>query len=152
MQDIYFFYGTLQDKEVLREVAGEQVLTKFRGRAELAGHQKVFLKDGSVAPGLFFDGQTAAQGVVYERLSEEERLRLSYFEGEEMVARVDKVKLEEGSELEAVVFHALGNELLTDRVWSFEYWLTHDKKEFLRKTKAWMEFYGTNQNPNWDEL
>ena len=129
----YFFYGTLMDPEVAREILGRP-LTGFNPRkGTLAGYRKLYVT-GATYPGLqaSSDADANAAGIVVERITALEVSRLSRYEGREYRTETLPIHLEDGETVETKLFLTGNGIRLTNKPWDFGRWQRTDKKRFLR--------------------
>lgn len=127
----YFFYGTLMDPEVAREILGRP-LTGFNPRAGvLEGYRKLYVA-GATYPGLHEIPEGRATGIVVDRITALEVSRLSRYEGKEYRTEVRPIQLEDGQTIDAKLFVPGTGIRLTDKPWDYGRWQRTDKKRFLR--------------------
>ncbi|MEX2311639.1 MAG: gamma-glutamylcyclotransferase family protein [Rhodospirillales bacterium] len=127
----YFFYGTLMDPEVVREVLGRPLSGCSPQSAMLAGFKRVSVADVTY-PALTPDPDSHVDGLMVSKISELEASRISRYEGNDYTVQVFDVMLGDGAVEKARVFLPKKSLNLTDIPWDFERWQKQDKKRFLK--------------------
>jgi hypothetical protein len=127
----YFFYGTLMDPEVVREVIGRPLSGCSPKKASLAGFKRVNVADATY-PALTPDPESHVAGVLVSKITALEASRISRYEGSDYTMQVFDVTLGDGSTEEARVFLPTQTLMLMDTLWDFDLWQKQDKKRFLK--------------------
>jgi gamma-glutamylcyclotransferase (GGCT)/AIG2-like uncharacterized protein YtfP len=130
----YFFYGTLCDPEIAREILGRPLSGCSPRSCKLSGYKRVYVA-GATYPGLAVENAGVVDGILVARISPIEQSRLSRFEGPEYDLQDLDVVLADGRVETARVFIPKPTLKLTDRPWRMEEWRRLDKRRFLNGIK-----------------
>ena len=76
----YFFYGTLQDPEIAREILGRPLSGCSPQPCVLEGYKRVYVADATY-PAIAEDAESKVEGLLVARISPLEASRLSRYEG-----------------------------------------------------------------------
>lgn len=131
----YFFYGTLRDPEIAREVLGRPLSGCSPRSCKLSGYKRVYAA-GATYPGIVLDAEGVVDGLMVTRISPIEASRLSRFEGPEYATLSLDVVLDDDGSLETVsVFVPKPSLRLTERLWVLDEWRRLEKRRFLNGLK-----------------
>ncbi len=144
---LYFFYGTLQDPAVLNIVLSGLSTPVVVKCASLAGHE-LKRAQGEDFPILVKSSEVgvSAPGTLFRGICSEGRERLIYFEGEEYNLKEVKV----GDSLAWCFFPSeLGYGV--DGAWDFDQWKgsTHSYELYLKQVRDYMNHYGCDEEYIW---
>lgn len=127
----YFFYGTLMDPEVTREVLGRPLSGCSPRGAVLSGYRRVCVA-GATYPALVADLDHHVEGLIVSRITELEASRLKRYEGKDYEMLTHDVQVG-GNVVEGVrVFVPKETLPLTEELWDFKRWQVQEKKRFLK--------------------
>ncbi|MCK5778717.1 MAG: gamma-glutamylcyclotransferase [Rhodospirillales bacterium] len=126
----YFFYGTLCDPEIAREILGRPLSGCSPKPCALAGYKRVYVA-GATYPGLIADPEGEVKGLQVYRISPLEASRLSRYEGREYTLEEKEVTLADGTKEMTNVFMPLPSLRLSDKEWQLDVWRRQEKRRFL---------------------
>ncbi len=126
----YFFYGTLQDPEIAREILGRPLSGCSPTPCVLPGYKRVYVA-GATYPGLVTDPDDEVGGILVQRISPLEASRLSRYEGKDYELAELSVCLGDGSFVEARVFLPLPTLRMSDTEWELDVWRRKEKRRFM---------------------
>ncbi|MBO6520898.1 MAG: gamma-glutamylcyclotransferase [Rhodospirillales bacterium] len=126
----YFFYGTLQDPEIAREILGRPLSGCSPTAGVLPGYKRVYAA-GATYPGLVTDPDGEVDGILVRRISPLEVSRLSRYEGKDYKTADLEVRLGDGSFAEARVFLPLPTLRMSETPWELDVWRRKEKRRFM---------------------
>jgi len=126
----YFFYGTLRDPEVAREVLGRPLSGCSPRPCVLDGYKRVYVANGTY-PALVADADSRVDGIVVSRISLIEASRLSRYEGSEYTLEDMDVIVRDAGVATVRVFVPKENVRLSDRPWELNLWRKYEKRRFM---------------------
>ncbi len=126
----YFFYGTLQDPEIAREILGRPLSGCSPQPCVLEGYKRVYVADATY-PAIAEDAESKVEGLLVARISPLEASRLSRYEGRDYKTEELDVVLNDGKRVSASVFIPLPALRLSNRVWELNIWRRHEKRRFM---------------------
>jgi hypothetical protein len=129
---VYFFYGTLVDRDLLARVAGQPIDELEIEPAIIAG----FRRTGVIRqryPILLRDASSHADGILVSGLSRRARSRLADYEGANY--RLERVTVAGGSgrPVDAMVFQFIGRLRSNHRHWRLDSWQRRWKRRAMRR-------------------
>lgn len=127
----YFFYGTLMDPEVAREILGRPLSGCSPVHGVLKGYKRVCVADATY-PAITPAPDDQVDGIVVSRITELEAFRLKRYEGIHYDMLSLSIKVSDGMMEGVRVFTPLETLPLTDQPWDFKRWQVEDKKRFLK--------------------
>lgn len=130
----YFFYGTLREPEIAREILGRPLSGTSPRPCVLKGFKRVYVA-GASYPALIADADCETDGILVKRISPIEASRLSRYEGPGYDVQEMKVCLKDGLEEEALVFVPKPAMKLSTKVWELDVWRRLEKKRFMAGLK-----------------
>ncbi len=137
----FFFFGSLRDQDVLRQVLGRPPPLHSLRAAVLPGHRLVCVRNEAF-PMLLADAEGRVEGEVVEGLGAADMDRIRFFESVEYGIERVEVGLQSGDWIEAHIFASSGRAAHDDEPWDYVAWQREEKLELLRITDLWMQFYG----------
>jgi gamma-glutamylcyclotransferase (GGCT)/AIG2-like uncharacterized protein YtfP len=126
----YFFYGTLQDPEIAREILGRPLSGCSPQPCVLEGYKRVYVA-GATYPAIAADAESEVEGLLVYRISPLESSRLSRYEGKDYKIEELEVTMKDGARVPASVFMPLPALRLSNRSWELNMWRRHEKRRFL---------------------
>lgn len=126
----YFFYGTLCDPEIAREILGRPLSGCSPKPCALPGYERVYVQ-GATYPGLVANADAKVNGLLVDRISPIEASRLSRYEGKDYKAQEMELTLADGSTELALVFMPLPTLRMSNRPWQLDVWRRQEKRRFL---------------------
>lgn len=117
----YFFYGTLLDTVVRRDVLRRDVAQGHLCRAVLAGYRRVY-RIGATYPVLIPAHAGQVEGLLVRGLSVHDAARLAAYEGSEYGLFKTAVRIDDGSVVSARTFLPRRTGLGSSEEWYFEDW------------------------------
>ena len=150
----FFFFGTLQDPDVLEIVLGRPVDGEVPMKpARLHGYDLATARDDWL-PVLRPKLGSVVDGVVVDGLSGHDLERIAFFEDVEYDAEVLHVVLQDGVRVEATVYVGSHLEVDVDAPWRYQHWVAVDKPILLELARRWMDYLGevdlTAAEEEWD--
>ncbi len=127
----YFFYGTLMDPEVAREILGRPLSGCSPAQGILPGYKRVCV-EGASYPAIKLDPDHHVDGLVVSRISELEAFRLKRYEGSDYDMLSLGIQVLDSVIENVRVFTPKETLKLTDTPWDFKRWQSEDKKRFLK--------------------
>jgi hypothetical protein len=126
----FFFYGTLRDADVRRQVLGRDLLAAQMEEAVLAGFSPLFVAEATY-PTLVARPDGHAPGLLARRLGTADAARLAAFEGPAYCTRTLTVTGRRSGPVAARVFIIRGEARAVERPWSLDDWQRRFKSAFL---------------------
>lgn len=126
----FFFYGTLRDADVRRQVLGRDLSAAQMEGAILIGFYPVFVAEATY-PTLVARPDGLAPGLLARRLGVADAARLAAFEGPTYCLRTLPVTGRQSGLLNARVFIIRGEVRAVGRPWLLEEWQRRCKPAFL---------------------
>lgn len=117
----YFFYGTLLDPVVRREVLRRDISRGHLCRAVLAGYRRVY-RIGATYPVLVPEPTGRVEGLLVRGLNVRDAARLATYEGPEYGLFKTAVRADDGSVVSARTFLPRRMGLGSSEEWCFEDW------------------------------
>jgi gamma-glutamylcyclotransferase (GGCT)/AIG2-like uncharacterized protein YtfP len=130
----YFFYGTLREPEIAREILGRPLSGCSPRRGVLLGYKRVYVA-GATYPAIHPDADSKVDGLVVSRISAIEAARLSRYEGPGYETQDLDVIVEGGGAETVRVFVPKNAIKLSNREWDLETWRRQEKKRFMAGLK-----------------
>ncbi|MSO55013.1 MAG: gamma-glutamylcyclotransferase [Rhodospirillales bacterium] len=135
----YFFYGTLQDNEVLEPVLGRPVPDSAKDVAELAGYIRV-RGQGVTYPVVMPVPDARVVGILVTGIESGEADRLAAFEGPGYDQRTVDVVGKRRGVVAALIFvpnlSVLG---ASQEPWSLDDWRRRHKSRYLEDVRSWVK-------------
>lgn len=126
----FFFYGTLRDDEVRRQVLGRTLPAAQVESAALAGF-KAFFVSGASYPTLVARAGGRVSGLLARHLGTADAARLAAFEGAAYCTRILTVTGQLSGPVAARVFVIRGGARANVRAWTLDDWQRRFKPAFL---------------------
>jgi gamma-glutamylcyclotransferase (GGCT)/AIG2-like uncharacterized protein YtfP len=130
----FFFYGTLLDPEVRREVMGRAAGALPAEPAVLAGYRRVYVR-GKTYPVAVPDPASAVEGCLVRGLDRRAAQRLIDFETDEYDLVERTVVTGSGRTIRCRVFVAGRRALPSVRPWDYETWRRRHRSAFGRRLR-----------------
>lgn len=140
--DVFFVYGTLLDEDILRAVLNRTVCDTQMQYGTIAGYQK-FTYPGDTFPILIPSPAHSVEGALLFDLSEQDLLRIDFYEGDEYGYAKVEAQLNDGTVINALYNKAADEEIKSDVLWTLDYWQQHEKPQFIGYVERYMALYGT---------
>ncbi len=132
----YFFYGTLQDAEILRAVLRRPIGNLAVFDAVVSGYRAAPIH-GQHYPLLVEERGAVTEGVLVHGLSRGDVDRLDWFEGKEYrTAPLDVLLVDDKRAVTALVYVSAGRLRTLPGSWSFPEWQKRHKRAFLARIKS----------------
>lgn len=136
----FFVYGTLQDPEVFKLVAGFDLKAR-PGLAE--GHGLYFMQNQSY-PGIA-PAKGSVPGLVIELREDLDRDaidRICYFEEEDVLYKRASIKVRcDDRVLSCQAFFPIDSKMLSEKVWSLDAWSLRHRDDFIANARAYMDAF-----------
>ncbi|WNJ98319.1 gamma-glutamylcyclotransferase family protein [Thalassospiraceae bacterium LMO-JJ14] len=130
----FFFYGTLCEPEIAREILGRPLSGCSPRPGILSGYKRVYVSDATY-PAVVPDDEHAVDGLLVKRISALEASRLSRYEGPQYHVQEVEISLKDGTHDQARIFLPKPALQLSDRLWDLETWRRQEKKRFMAGLK-----------------
>lgn len=129
---MWFFYGTLMDRDLLAAVIGRPVGPERLRPAVAVGWRRFRIEDRTY-PTLVSAPRSSVEGRVIEGLDAEDEARILRYEGAEY--RIDRLLVSEPGrpDVTARVFLTWADVAVSSEEWDFELWFRRDKERFLNE-------------------
>tara|TARA_B100001094_G_C17746057_1_gene583466 strand:- start:134 stop:565 length:432 start_codon:yes stop_codon:yes gene_type:complete len=130
--DLFFFYGSLRDVDILSAVIGKDPKSNYEGPQIITGWQAVFVA-GEKYPALTKNAMATCAGETYSNFSLRDLAKIDYFEIEYHRETIEI----ENQTLSAWLPPA--SMKITTKAWNWDHFLTFEKAAFLQRTKHYMK-------------
>lgn len=134
---MYFFFGTLMDRDVLERVLDRTVGDAEFTPAHLAGYHRVRTAREPY-PTLVPRAGCVVDGMLLRPASWRDQRRIEHFEDEEYACRWLTARLPDGGTVGAKVFFALAGMGASSEPWDLASWARTHKQAFLEQCDDWM--------------
>ena len=136
---VFFFFGSLMDRDVLSIVLGRSVAHEEYVAATLPGYRRICV-DGESYPALVESAEPTdcVTGYAMALRNEDEVSRVIFFESEEYAPQETLVLLEDGSSIRSFLCIAKPHCPLRDAPWDFSRWQRETKALFLPLAEGYM--------------
>ncbi len=130
----FFFFGTLMDPDVRALVIGGPAPALRIEPATLAGFRRVYVA-GRSYPMLISDALGRVEGCLVRGLDGCARARIGQFEGIEYRPERHRVRLSDGTRVEAWVFMARSGVRASETPWVLSTWQRRQKRALLGRAR-----------------
>jgi len=130
----FFFYGTLREPEIAREILGRPLSGCSPRPGILSGYKRVYVS-GATYPAIVPDEDHEVDGLLVTRISALEASRLSRYEGPQYLVQEVEIRLKDGTLDQASVFVPKPALKVSSRLWDLETWRRQEKKRFMAGLK-----------------
>ncbi len=133
---ILFFYGTLMDPDLLRELTGERAAALRLTPGHLPHYKRMRARDGDY-PVLVPRIGARAPGLFVEGLDPQSLLWISHFEGPRYLPQRVMARDLAGQRLRPWVFMPVSPAHASDKSWDFKQWQRRQKPRTCRMLRNW---------------
>lgn len=140
LKHCFFFYGTLMDALVFEMVIGKNHSGIRKQPAVLKDFKRVKV-NGAKYPAVFSSIGEQVEGILVEGITSEYAVCLDEFEDDQYERQNVSVSLNDGKNINALVYIAGPKMLLEDKAWDLEEWVLNDRSQFLQKLGKGMKVY-----------
>lgn len=145
-----FFFGSLQDRELLEIVLARRVAGKDISDAIADGYAAYTLRDEAY-PALIAETGARANGIMVDNLSETDMRRLVFFEDTEYTLAPISVTVD-GHQREVQFFRDTERALTSQEPWDFTRWQREERAVALECACELMDYIDTPAGENLDQL